>query len=374
MKEAVSRRPRGRRKVAVAGGGTAGHVTSALAIMSAYQDRFGAEVYFIGCLGGFETQLVPAHGFDLEIIPGRPYARQSALGKLRSLVTLAQGIRTARRLLKFKETDLVVGLGGYASVGAVLAAKILGIRTVIHEANVMPGLANRLAAGLSDRVFVGWKESRGSFPASKTIVTGNPIAAAIAAAANERVDAGWRGDSRRILVTGGSQGSLFLNQKVPVLLESVRALGVPIAVRHQTGAGETDRVSAEYQRLGIDAEVTPFIDDMATAYSAAHFVIAAAGGLTLAELAAFGLPSLLVPLEVAASGHQVSNAKVYAEQSGGIWVTEKGWDGASLASRVVGTLGDFNAWRAQAERVRKMANPNAAQKLVEECEALLANG
>jgi UDP-N-acetylglucosamine--N-acetylmuramyl-(pentapeptide) pyrophosphoryl-undecaprenol N-acetylglucosamine transferase len=208
--------------------------------MSAYQQSVGAEVYFIGCQGGFETQLVPSHGYDLEIIQGGPYARQSLWGKLRSLVGLARGILTARRLLKSRETNLVIGLGGYASVGTVLAARLLGIRSVIHEANVFPGLANRLTAGLSDCVFVGWDEARSSFPGSKTVVTGNPIEAAIASAASQRMDTCWQAGPRRILVTGGSLGSQFLNRKVPVLLESVRALGIPIAVRHQTGAGETE--------------------------------------------------------------------------------------------------------------------------------------
>jgi UDP-N-acetylglucosamine--N-acetylmuramyl-(pentapeptide) pyrophosphoryl-undecaprenol N-acetylglucosamine transferase len=346
--------------------------------MSAYQQSVGAEVYFVGCQGGFETQLVPSHGYDLEIIQGGPYARQSLWGKLRSLVGLARGILTARRLLKSRETNLVIGLGGYASVGTLLAARLLGIRSVIHEANVFPGLANRLTAGLSDCVFVGWDEARSSFPGSKTVVTGNPIEANIASAARERVDTCWQAGPRRILVTGGSLGSQFLNRKVPVLLESVRALGIPIAVRHQTGAGETgagetERVRDEYQRLGIAAVVESFIDDMAAAYSEAHFVIAAAGALTLAELAAFGLPSLVVPLEVAANGHQISNAKAYAGRSGGGWVTEREWDPGLLAALIAAPLSDFDAWRAQAHRVREMANPNAAQKLVDECEALLAS-
>jgi UDP-N-acetylglucosamine--N-acetylmuramyl-(pentapeptide) pyrophosphoryl-undecaprenol N-acetylglucosamine transferase len=362
------------RRVAVAGGGTAGHVTSALAIMSAYQQIAGADVYFIGCSGGFEAQLVPSHGYDLEIIEGGPYARQSLLGKLRSLTGLAQGIWTARRLLKSRETNLVIGLGGYASVGTLLAAKILGIRSVIHEANVFPGLANRLAAGLSDRVFVGWEEARASFRGSKTVVTGNPIEAAIASAASRKINTCWQEGPRRILVTGGSQGSQFLNRKVPALLERVRGLGIPIVVRHQTGAGETAGVEDEYRRLGLAARVEPFIDDMAGAYSEAHFAIAAAGGLTLAELAAFGLPSLLVPLEVAANGHQVSNAKVFAERSGGGWITEHDWDVATLATLLAESLGDFDAWRAQACRVRQLASPHAAQRLVRECEALLARG
>ena len=362
----------GRRRVAVTGGGTAGHVTSALAIMAAYQSGFDAEVYFIGCQGGFETQLIPAGGFELHIIPGAPYARQNVLGKVRSLEALLRGILAARRLLKAKQTGLVIGLGGYASLGAILAATTLGIPSVIHEANVFPGLANRMISSLTDCVFLGWAQAGSAFRSSKTVVTGNPIRPAMAALANQRREKSERRALRRILVTGGSTGSPFLNNNVPILLARVRDLAVPITVRHQTGEGETERVRQEYQRLKIDARIEVFIDDMAEAYLEADFVITAAGALTLAELAMFGLPALLVPLAAAAMGHQVANAKVYAERAGGAWVAEHDWDTEPLARRVAKTLGDFDVLNNQAQRLREMATPHAARILVEECEALLA--
>ncbi len=359
-----------RRSVAVAGGGTAGHVTSALAIMSAYQEGFDAEVYFIGCPDGFETQLVPAGGFELHIIPGTPYARQNAFGKVRALVTLVQGTWTARRLLHARQTGLVVGLGGYASLGAVLAARMLGIPTVIHEANVFPGLANRMIASLTDRVFLGWEQAAAAFRNSKTVVTGNPIRPAMAALANQRKEP-RRDNKRRILVTGGSAGSPFLNANVPILLARVRDLGIPLTIRHQTGNNEIERVRQDYQRLGFEARIEAFIDDMAEAYCQTDFVITAAGALTLAELAMFGLPALLVPLTEAAQGHQIANARMYAEHSGAAWIPECDWDGEPVARLVATTLTDFDAMSAQSERLRQMATPGAARMLVEECEALL---
>ncbi len=364
--------PAGRRRVAVAGGGTAGHVTSALAIMATYQADFDADVYFIGCEGGFEIQLVPAAGFELHIIPGAPYLRQNLFGKLRSVVSLVRGALTARKLLKAKQTELVIGLGGYASLGTVLAARMLGIHAVIHEANVFPGLANRMIGSLSDRVFVGWEQAGAFFRGSKTVLTGNPVRPAIAAMVNQpsREQSG-RGGLRRILVTGGSQGSPFLNERVPMLLARVQELGVPIAVRHQAGEGGTERVRREYQRLGMEARVEAFIQDMAEAYGEAEFVIAAAGALTLAELAMAGLPALLVPLTAAAKGHQIANAKAYAEHAGGTWVPEDGWDLEPLAKRVAATLADVDALSVQAQRLREMARPDAARTLVQECEALL---
>jgi UDP-N-acetylglucosamine--N-acetylmuramyl-(pentapeptide) pyrophosphoryl-undecaprenol N-acetylglucosamine transferase len=358
--------------VAVAGGGTAGHVTSALAIMAAYQAACDADVYFIGCQGGFETRLVPAAGFQLAIIPGAPYARQNLYGKLASLVALVRGTLAARRLLKARRTELVIGLGGYASLGPVLAARSLGIRLAIHEANVFPGLANRVIGSLSQRVFVGWEQTNSAFRRSKIVVTGNPVRPGIARIANQPRENSARGAVRRILVMGGSGGSPFLNDNVPGLLARVRDLGVPIAVRHQTGEGGTERLIRDYQQRNIQARVDEFIDNMAEAYCETDYVITTAGALTLAELAMFGLPAFLVPLAAAANDHQMANAETFAKHAGGAWVSESAWDGELLANQMAATLGDSEALSAQSRRLRDMAKPNAAHALVEECEALLA--
>lgn len=359
--------PSRRRRVAVAGGGTAGHVTSAVAIMAAYQAHFDAEIYFIGCRDGFEARLIPAGGFELHIIPGAPYVRQNVFKKASALLELARGTLAARRLLKARETELVIGLGGYASLGAILAAKLLGIPSAIHEANVFPGLANRLIGSLADLVFLGWGQAGTRFQ-TKSVVTGNPV----------RQDMGelgprfeGRGGDRRILVTGGSAGSPFLNENVPLLLAKVRDLGVPLRVRHQAGAGETEQVRGRYQGQGIDARVEEFIDDMAAAYRESDYVITAAGALTLAELAMAGLPALLVPQSAAASGHQIANAEVFSGLSGGAWVREEDWDTQRLAGSLAATLGDLDALIAQSNRLRKMATPNAAHTLVSECESFL---
>jgi len=342
----------GRRRVAVAGGGTAGHVTSAVAILAAYRANFDADVYFIGCRDGFAARLIPAGGFELKIIPIAPYVRQSMAGKAWALVELVRETLAARRLLKARQTDLVIGLGGYASLGAILAAKLLGIPSVIHEANVFPGLANRMLGSLADRVFLGWEQARGSFQ-TKSVVTGNPIRRNMGALARQLREPGR---DLQIVVTGGSAGSPFLNENVPLLLARVRDLGVPLKVRHQAGAGETERVRGRYQGQGIQARIEEFIDDMAAAYRESDYVITAAGALTLAELAMAGLPALLVPQSAAAGGHQIANAEVYSELSGGAWVREEDWDSERLAVSLAATLGDLDVLVAQANRLRGWAH------------------
>lgn len=357
-----------RRRVAIAGGGTAGHVIPGLAIMQAYRESVGADVYFIGCRGGFETDLVPARGFALELLPGAPWARQDGRGKFRSIAALARGIRHARALLRDRRTELVIGLGGYASMGAVLAARSLGIPCVIHEANIYPGLANQVLRMCADRVLLGWEESSKSFSRSFAHVTGNPVVPEILAAGE------YRGgqDPLRIVVLGGSTGSRFLNYSAPALLARLRQDGLRFSVLHQCGLHDSSAVRAVYQQAGVEAEVREYLHDIASVYRQASFVITTAGGLTLAELAAVGLPSLLVPMKEAANHHQIANAKSFANLTGGIWVAQEHWDEAKLAPQLAELLRNAERLRAQSQRIRKLARPHAARDIVLLCERLLS--
>jgi UDP-N-acetylglucosamine--N-acetylmuramyl-(pentapeptide) pyrophosphoryl-undecaprenol N-acetylglucosamine transferase len=361
------------RRVAIAGGGTAGHVTTGLSIMDAYRGALGAEIYFIGCAGGFESSLVPSAGFRLELIPGGPLARQNLSGKARALVLLPSGVWCARKLLRATATQLVIGLGSYGSGAAVLAARSLGIASVIHEANVVPGLANRWLQPVADRVCISWEASRRFFPAAGVTVTGIPVRPEIVHAAPSGLpSASQHSGPRRILVIGGSEGSTFLNKNVPLLLRRVRALGAEIAVRHQTGFSAVEPVQALYEGCGFPARVERFIVDMAEAYSQAQFVIAAPGAITLAELAIMGLPSLLIPSRAVAADHQTPNARAYAEQTGGMWCSERDWDPTGVAVRLAALLNSPTALLDQAQRTRALAHPGAARAVVEVCESLMA--
>jgi UDP-N-acetylglucosamine--N-acetylmuramyl-(pentapeptide) pyrophosphoryl-undecaprenol N-acetylglucosamine transferase len=339
--------------------------------MEAYRAAFDdVSLYFIGCSGGFESQMVPARGFELKMIPGSPYARQGPAGKARSIVEFGRGILHARRLLRSNETRLVIGLGGYACAGAIMAARSLGLGTVIHEANAVPGIANRLAGRLADRVCVGWEDAYSGISGVSVSVTGNPILREIVDAGSSPRD----GEGpRHVLVTGGSEGSRFLNDHAPALLAQVVASGIQLDVRHQTGAGSAVRVRRMYAEAGIPAQVEDFIGDMAGAYVLAHFAIASAGALTLSELSAAGVPALVLPTRAVADAHQDANAMVYAQQTGSIWTTEQDWNPDALADRIGGLLRNPSAWRDQAERARSIARPEAAGNVVAACEELMRN-
>jgi UDP-N-acetylglucosamine--N-acetylmuramyl-(pentapeptide) pyrophosphoryl-undecaprenol N-acetylglucosamine transferase len=339
--------------------------------MEEYRRAFDdVDLYFIGCAGGFENQLVPARGFVLKKVPGSPYARQGFFGKVRSIYELARGFLHARRLLRKDGTRLVIGLGGYASAGAVLAARSLGIATVVHEANASFGMANRLTSRLADLICMGWEGAQAQRRNVPVIFTGNPILSEIGLGATSGHNPNR---ARRILVTGGSEGSPFLNEHVPTLLAQVAAQGVDLNVHHQTGAGNSSRVREQYTAAGIRAQVDDFIENMGAAYSEAQFAIASAGALTLAELSAAGIPSLVLPTRSVANDHQYANAAEYADRTGNIWVTERDWNQETLSARITPLLKNSAALRDQSDRLRANAQPEAAGKVVAACEELMAN-
>jgi UDP-N-acetylglucosamine--N-acetylmuramyl-(pentapeptide) pyrophosphoryl-undecaprenol N-acetylglucosamine transferase len=339
--------------------------------MIEYSRRFErVELSFIGCPGGFEERLVPAFGFKLVTIPGAPFARQRLGGKVRALRELARGTRAARAVLRSCGVRLVIGLGGYASAGSVLAARSMGIPAIIHEANVSSGFANRVVSRAAQRVCVGWDATRDAFPGRPVTVTGNPIVPDIAAGhANGHI---LLDGPRRILVAGGSEGSGFLNRRVPDLLARIQSQGIPLDVVHQAGLGEEDPVRRAYAEAKVPARVEGFINGIAQTYRCAQFVISSAGALTLAELAAMGLPALLVPSSVVSAGHQHANAVAFAKSVGGLWVAENDWDPARLSESLGALLTNPAVLEEQARRTRALARPNAARDVIEVCESLMS--
>lgn len=358
------------RRVALVAGGTAGHVYPALEVARAYRQRVpDADVLFIGTEGGFESRLVAAHGYRLELVPGAPLFGVGAAGKALALARLVTGTHRARQLLRSERIQLVLGFGGYSSAGTMVAARTLGLHTAIFEANALPGLTNRLVGRVVDRVYLGCAAALPAFASTKTLVTGVPVRA-------EMVDAGIHREARpvtpfHILVSGGSLGSAFLNQQAAALLRCLTEQGVALEVRHQAGARDLEAVRNTYERAGLSAHVTAYDDQMADAYAWAHFAIACGGAGTLAELAASGLPALLVPLSGASEDHQEANARAFATLSGSLWVREKDWRPALLAAQIAELLTRPDDWAAATQRLRWLATDDAVSVIVADCEAVL---
>jgi len=361
-------------RLVIAGGGTGGHVYPAVALVEAFRAAHPSlDVTFVGMAGGREETIAPAHGMRFAAVAGAPYYGVGPLGRLRMLERLAAGVADARRVLRAARPQLVLGLGGFATAGTVLAARTLRLPSVVYEANATAGLSNRLLARVADRILLGFGSAARDFPAGRCRTTGVPVRRELLHAAATRAPV-WRpGSGRpfRVLVMGGSHGSAFLNARVPPLLAEVGRLGIALAVRHQTGDGDVGAVREAYARMRVGADVASFVDDVGAAYGGADFAVTCAGAGTLAELATVGVPSLIVPLAKAARDHQVANVAAFAAVTEVWWTTERAWDASTLGRRLAALALDAGALRDAGARMRAAATPDAASAFRSACEALV---
>jgi UDP-N-acetylglucosamine--N-acetylmuramyl-(pentapeptide) pyrophosphoryl-undecaprenol N-acetylglucosamine transferase len=350
-------------RVVVAGGGTGGHLYPALAIAEAIREAApGAQVQFLGSSHGLEARVLPERGERVWLLETARLRGLGPLSALRSLGLLQRAIRQARKLLVDFAPHVVVGVGGYASAAGLAAAAMLGIPRAIHEQNAVPGWTNRVGARLSHRVYASFDASASSLPSRRLLVVGNPVRRAVAERKSRACDPQPHPELH-VLVMGGSQGARFLNEQAPgTLAELARTRAVEVL--HQTGEREAALVEERYRRLGLRAEVVPFITDMGAAYAWADVAICRAGASTVAELAAVGLPAVLVPFPHAAGDHQTANATTFARLGGGFVVQQRDWAASEVARKLAGL--DRAALHQRAVSARSLARPDAAAVLVKD--------
>jgi UDP-N-acetylglucosamine--N-acetylmuramyl-(pentapeptide) pyrophosphoryl-undecaprenol N-acetylglucosamine transferase len=352
--------------IVIAGGGTGGHLFPGIALADALARR-GAAVTFVGTATGIEVRAVPAAGYPLELIPGAQVRGGGVARVVRGLGATAAGVARARRLLRTLRPDLVVGVGGYASFATVAAARLGGIPIVLLEQNTVPGVASRTLGRIATRICLGFAEAAPFFPTGRSLHTGNPVRAAILATPPaSRPTLG-------LLVFGGSQGARHVSDAV---LDAVARLGDRlrgVRIRHQTGTADRERVAAAYARLGVPAVVEPFITDMGTAYAEADLVIARAGAMSCAEITARGLPSILVPYPHAADDHQRHNAEALVRAGAATMILDPDLTGDTLVRALDPLLADAGARARMAAAARVAGRPDAAERVADVCEALVAH-
>jgi UDP-N-acetylglucosamine--N-acetylmuramyl-(pentapeptide) pyrophosphoryl-undecaprenol N-acetylglucosamine transferase len=347
----------------IAGGGTGGHVFPALALAGEIRRRRpGAPIVFVGTARGLETTLVPKAGFPLEFVRAKGMVGKGWRARLEGLRALPLAFLDSLRLLARYAPRAVVGVGGYASGPLVATAWARRIPTLIHEQNAIPGLTNRILARLARRIAVGTARAAAALPGA--VVTGNPVRSAFF----EIPSLVSRSKDRRlrVLVVGGSQGAEILNRLVPDALARVAARGISFDVVHQAGKGRAGEVVTAYGKRGLSGDrafVHEFLDDMAAAYAAADLVVARAGAMTVAEIAAAGRPALLVPFAAAAHGHQEANGRALESLGAAVVVTEAEATGESLAAALADLLGEPLRLLTMGEAARRSAAPDAASRL-----------
>jgi UDP-N-acetylglucosamine--N-acetylmuramyl-(pentapeptide) pyrophosphoryl-undecaprenol N-acetylglucosamine transferase len=343
----------------LAGGGTGGHVIPALAIAQELQKRYEAEVLFIGTARGMENRLVPAAGFPLKLVRVGALNRVNLKTRVKTLFDLPRAVWDARHMLAEFGPDIVIGVGGYASGPAMLAAIVKGIPTLAFEPNVVPGFANRVVARWVSGAAVHFEETARYFRNAE--VTGVPVRGAFFEIANKAV----AHRQPTLLVFGGSQGANAINQAmIHCLPELVRQ--VPnIHIVHQTGERDYNEMKAAYERTGDSAEVQPFISDMPAFFARADLLLCRSGASTVAEITAAGKPAVFVPFPRAADDHQRVNAQALERAGAAVLVEETKLDRVWLADTISALLGDPARLRRMSEAARKLAHPNAARDIGE---------
>jgi UDP-N-acetylglucosamine--N-acetylmuramyl-(pentapeptide) pyrophosphoryl-undecaprenol N-acetylglucosamine transferase len=348
-------------RIVIAGGGTGGHIIPALAIANELKSSYGADILFIGTPRGLESRLVPAAGYKLSLIEVGQLKNVSLLTKARTLLDLPLGLIRCHRLLREFRPHAVIGVGGYASGPAMVAAILGRVPTLAFEPNAYPGLANRLVGKWVSAAAINFAPAARYFRNPQ--ITGIPVRYEFFHLAPRPA-----GAPRHLLVFGGSQGARILNTLMPQIASSLLAAVPGLTILHQAGARHADATLAAYIASSAPSsrwQVYDFLDDMPRRFEAADLVLSRSGASTVAELAAAGKPSLLIPFPQAADDHQRRNAEALVAAGAARMLLEADLTPGLLLETLTGLLADRRALAGMSAKARTLAHPDAVQRIGE---------
>lgn len=368
MRRADGNAEAGAPRVVFAGGGTGGHLFPGIAVARALVRRHpDAYVVFAGTGRGIEARALAREGFRFEPLRSAGLVGKSPGAVARTVALAPLTLLDAARVLRRARPDLVVGLGGYSAGPVVLLAALAGRSTMVLEQNAVPGMTNRMLAPVVQAAAVSFEATTACFGA-KAFVSGNPVRDGFFHAA--RVDRAARAGPTTVLVLGGSQGAHALNAALAAAARELASLPGGVRVVHQTGERDLGRVREAYRQAGVDARVEAFFEALHEQMRAADVAVCRAGATTLAEVAAAGLPALVVPLPAAANDHQRRNAAVLAA-AGAAEVIEEADLERRLAPRLTALVRDRGRRAAMSAAAGRMAKPAAADKVLQRAEQLM---
>mgnify|MGYP003382377373 FL=1 len=338
-------------------GGTGGHIFPALAVAHSMRDA-GWRVVWLGNPDGMEARLVPQHGFEMVNLKFAALRGKGLLRKLLLPVNLLKGFWQAQKAIRQVQPNVVLGMGGYITFPGGMMASLLGKPLVVHEQNSVAGLANRVLAGVADRIATGFPDVL-----KKGVWAGNPVRPEIAKIAPPAERFAERTGALRVLVIGGSLGALALNEMVPKGMALLGESEQPQIV-HQAGEKHIEGLKANYAAVGVQAHCVSFIEDMAGAYEWADLVICRSGALTVAELAAAGVASILVPFPHAVDDHQTGNAKFLVNVGGAFLLPQ-----TELTPESIALIRNYSRGQLleMAEKARSLAKPDATEEVANIC-------
>lgn len=345
------------RNVLIMAGGTGGHIFPALAVAEKMRER-GWHVVWLGHPDGMEARLVPQHGFEMVWVKFGALRGKGILRKLLLPFNLLKGFWQAWKAIRRVQPHVVLGMGGYITFPGGMMASLLGKPLIVHEQNSVAGLANRVLAGVADQIVTGFPDVL-----KKGVWVGNPVRPEITRIALPAVRFAERTGALRLLVIGGSLGAQVLNERVPQAMALLAADEQPQIV-HQAGEKHIEALQANYAAVGVQAHCVSFIEDMAGAYEWADLVICRSGALTVAELAAAGVASILVPFPHAVDDHQTANARFLVNVGGAFLLPQN-----ELTAESIALIRNYSRGQLleMAEKARSLAKPDATEEVANIC-------
>lgn len=347
-------------RVIIAAGGTGGHIFPGVAIAHELKRRDpSTEVLFVGTGRGLESKIVPREGFNLELIKVRALKGVSLFERIKSLVGLPLSLVAAFRILRRFRPDVTIGVGGYSSGPTLLIAALMRIPTMVVEPNAMPGFTNRILARFVDAAALGFENARKYF-GRRGVVTGNPVRSDFA-----RLSKKARTDKLHVLIFGGSQGARAINGAVAATLPLLSVRKDRLAITHQTGERDFEMIERAYREAGLDAEVMPFIHDMANQFERADVLICRSGATTVAEVAAAGKAAIFIPFPFATDDHQRKNAEVFERVGAGIKILQQDLTRARLAEELNRLIDHPEKIDRMEEASRRLGGADSAERAVD---------
>ncbi|MBB6636308.1 undecaprenyldiphospho-muramoylpentapeptide beta-N-acetylglucosaminyltransferase [Cohnella thailandensis] len=365
-------------RLVLTGGGTGGHIYPALAIgREAAEREPDSSLLYIGTTKGLESRIVPNQGIPFESIDITGFRRSLSMENVKTIVRFLQGVKRSKELLRSFKPDAVVGTGGYVCGPVVYAASRLGIPTLIHEQNVVPGLTNKFLSRYADAVAVSFADSLPHFSGKRNVLhAGNPVASMVAKANRSEgfKSLGLPEGTPFVLAVGGSRGAKALNEAILEMLPGLESLA-DVHFVFVTGERYYEEALARLQELPAKVKgrvhALHYINNMPEVLSAASLVVSRAGASSLAEITSLGIPSILVPSPNVTNNHQQPNAESLAVAGAAVMILEKDLNGGALLSNLSAIMKDRSRREAMAVAARKLGMPKAASAIYEQIKGIL---
>ncbi|MEF2964669.1 undecaprenyldiphospho-muramoylpentapeptide beta-N-acetylglucosaminyltransferase [Paenibacillus sp. M1] len=368
-------------RVVLSGGGTGGHIYPALAVASSCAEQFpDAEFLYIGGERGLESSIVPKEGIPFKAIDITGFRRKLSLDNMKTVMRFLKGVRSSKRMLREFKPDVVIGTGGYVCGPVVYAAAKLGIPSIIHEQNAVPGLTNRFLSKYVSTVAVSFEDSKSAFPGARNVLyTGNPRATTVARADKMKgyESLGLPADSSIVLVIGGSRGAKAINEAMVEMASAVRELG-DLTFVYVTGdsyyEATLEAIRAKVGTLPKNLKVLPYIHNMPEVLAALSLIVNRAGASFLAEITSLGIPSILIPSPNVTNNHQEKNARMLEKSGAAKVILEPELNGDSLVKAVKEIMGDKARQASMSSASKELGKPDSARLIVAEMRRLAESG